>query len=696
MKKLSLLISVSLLISSTSLFATNYYWVGGTGNWSDFANHWATSSSGTVFHVTIPSPSDDVFFDGNSFLNFGDTVNLDTTTVNCKNMDWTAATNTPRFQGANAFLKVYGSITLINAMTFYSSVYMESGSTGNTITTAAHLLNGFKIEGSGEWTLMDTLNTYAFTLTSGVFNSNNQVINCNSDFTCSGLLTQTVNLGTSVINVGGTNWQMNSSNLTMNADSSTINMINGGSIFYGGNYIYNNLLITGNGGIYGNNSFTKVIVNSDLSITGNIITDTLLMTTAGQLLTLDPGSVTTINSFMNILSNPGFPTTIQCNNGTATISQSTDTVCADYLYLKNITATGGAIFFAGDHSVDLGGNSGWIWTRCSPLISNVWPGDCNYDLVTDNFDLLNIGVAYGDTGYVRPGASLAYTAQPCQDWYYQFLNGVNVKHADCDGNGIVDGPDSTAISLNYGLTHPARLSHSDESSSVGPELAFDIPPLIIPGSALSVPITLGTSSVTADNIYGIAFTVDYDPAFITPGTMSVDYSGSWVENSNNHLHIKKDFPGAGKTDIAFTRIDHADISGYGMIATLHFVVSPNANGPFSLGFSHIRVISHNEIEIPVQVISGTTYVGLDENTSSISSVVFPNPVTNTAQIFFSNSANSIWTMTMTDITGANAYDEMTTTGNTFLIEKKNLRSGVYFYTLKNASGKFSKGKLIIQ
>src|SRR6185503_4031727 len=152
---------------------------------------------------------------------------------------------------------------------------------------------------------------------------------------------------------------------------------------------------------------------------------------------------------------------------------------------------------------------------------------------------------------------------------------------------------------NYGQTHPARLMHPDESNTIGAELAFDIPPAVVPGSAISVPINLGTSADPADNVYGIAFTVDYDPAFIQSGTMSVDYSGSWVENSSNHLHLEKDFPGAGKTDLAFTRINHADVSGFGMIATLNFVVSPNANGPFLLSFSHVRVISHNEIEVPI-------------------------------------------------------------------------------------------------
>src|SRR6185295_15915576 len=94
------------------LFASNYYWVGGTGAWSDYAAHWATTSGGTVFHVTIPSPFDDVFFDANSFATTGDTVYMDTTITNCHTMDWSTAANAPVLYGYNVHLNLYGSLIL--------------------------------------------------------------------------------------------------------------------------------------------------------------------------------------------------------------------------------------------------------------------------------------------------------------------------------------------------------------------------------------------------------------------------------------------------------------------------------------------------------------------------------------------------------------------------------------------------------
>ena len=83
------------LIGFLNANASDYYWVGGTGNWSDYGNHWATNSGGFVFHTTTPGPVDDVFFDGNSFLVLNDTVFIDSTLIYCRNMDWTGSQNNP-------------------------------------------------------------------------------------------------------------------------------------------------------------------------------------------------------------------------------------------------------------------------------------------------------------------------------------------------------------------------------------------------------------------------------------------------------------------------------------------------------------------------------------------------------------------------------------------------------------------------
>jgi hypothetical protein len=66
MKKL-LLLKIFIISSVCQLFAADYYWVGNSGDWSDIS-HWATTSGGSVKHLQIPTPTDNVIFDTNSSI----------------------------------------------------------------------------------------------------------------------------------------------------------------------------------------------------------------------------------------------------------------------------------------------------------------------------------------------------------------------------------------------------------------------------------------------------------------------------------------------------------------------------------------------------------------------------------------------------------------------------------------------------
>ena len=92
-----------------------YYWVGGSGDWSD-VNHWATSSGGSIKQMVPPTLVDHVFFDANSFSAAGQTVNLDIDGV-CANMTWLSALFNPTFAGSASTLEINGNLTLSPNMT---------------------------------------------------------------------------------------------------------------------------------------------------------------------------------------------------------------------------------------------------------------------------------------------------------------------------------------------------------------------------------------------------------------------------------------------------------------------------------------------------------------------------------------------------------------------------------------------------
>jgi len=249
----------------------DYYWVGGTGNWSDFATRWATSSGGGIFHTQAPTSADNVIFDDNSAAGtFTVTVNA---TSNCANFSVTItnAAKKMTLAGSSA-LGVYGS--WINATsTYYASTYtgaltFRSTTTGNTITTnSVSVTTGtLSLDGvSGEWTLGSALTTGAgITLTNGSF------ITANFNVTATVISSTSTNirnlsLGSSTVALSsGTPLTITSTNLTFNAGTSQINCSNGNPSCSMGGLTYYNVsftsnFITGLAIITGANTFNNLV-----------------------------------------------------------------------------------------------------------------------------------------------------------------------------------------------------------------------------------------------------------------------------------------------------------------------------------------------------------------------------------------------------------------------------------------------------
>lgn len=326
--------------------ADDYFWVGGTGNWSDFASHWVKTSGGASFHIAAPTPSDNVYFDANSFSSVGQTVTVDVTTASCKDMDWAGSTNSPTLETSSNSnsLKIYGSLLLIPAMTFNfdGAIYFEATTSGHTITFASHIIPGYKEiyfnSASGEWTLQDSLSAAAreIYLVAGVLNTNNQNITCLS-FLSGVSNVRTLNLGSSIIRLKGWDWYFyNTSNFTFNAGTSTIiSYKTGGFHFTGGDFSYHKVIFAENAKIqYSGNTF-----------------DTLILT-PGRTYTLDDGKTQTINNYLDANGSCSSSIIIESDapGSQATISKASGAITLDYVSLKDIEATGGATFTANSSS----------------------------------------------------------------------------------------------------------------------------------------------------------------------------------------------------------------------------------------------------------------------------------------------------------------------------------------------------------
>lgn len=109
----------------------NRYWVGGSGTWDNTTTHWSASSGGAG-GASVPTQSDDVIFDANSFSADGQTVTLEYVGdfPVCKTMNWSAIGYAVNLTGG-VLKNVYvyeGAITLSSSLTITNDVNIYLGS----------------------------------------------------------------------------------------------------------------------------------------------------------------------------------------------------------------------------------------------------------------------------------------------------------------------------------------------------------------------------------------------------------------------------------------------------------------------------------------------------------------------------------------------------------------------------------------
>lgn len=324
--------------------------------------------------------------------------------------------------------------------------------------------------------------------------------------------------------------------------------------------------------------------------------------------------------------------------------------------------------------------------------SCVWSGDTDDDGIVNNFDLLPIGQHYGTTGLTRTNASINYTCQPAVDWgtSIQGMPSVDLKHVDTDGNALINSNDTNAIILNWAQIH----LKNNNSLLTGTDLYVDTS-TTSPGDTVRLPIILGNISVP--NAYGIAFTVNYDPAGIDTNTVAIDFNNSWLGTINSDMiGIHKDFYDQGQTEVALTRINQTAMTGSGAIAHISFtikddVLPKSAFLRLDFDITNIRLIDPSGVIIPVtgvptQILvtdgftSTETIFSKQENTLT----VFPNPTT--GQIQIQSLVEEIESILVYNLTGTVLYQEEHINKLNSSLDLKLLPTGVYIATIISKKG----------
>lgn len=329
-----------------------------------------------------------------------------------------------------------------------------------------------------------------------------------------------------------------------------------------------------------------------------------------------------------------------------------------------------------------------IWVDVTTT-SCVWAGDADTNLIVNNFDLLPLGLGYGETGALRPNAGIDYDCEPALNFVNSTpITGINYKHSDTNGDGIVNSDDTTAILLNWGQIHL-------KNNSTAPLNAIPFyaePTTALAGQMVQIPIMLGDTSVLADSIYGVAFTINYDETMTETGSVSVDFNTSWLGTINSDMiSVQKDFYAQGEIAVAVVRIDQTNRDGMGQIGTLNLTIKDDilksSTLRLDLLISNVRIITNIETErlastppTDILVSTITSTKGLTAATTYVN--VFPNPAKTNLNI---QSNDKIQQVHLYNLAGQEIQSIQVQDLNTQL-NIQNLAQGMYILKVQTTQG----------
>ena len=329
-------------------------------------------------------------------------------------------------------------------------------------------------------------------------------------------------------------------------------------------------------------------------------------------------------------------------------------------------------------------------------LASVWPGDADANSIVDNADLLAIGLAYDSTGATRTGASILWLAQSATDWRDTLPGGANFKHADCNGDGIVNANDTVAIIQNFSLTHNKTNTPKQWRSGI-PGITFQLSKdTVVNGDTVIVKILLGDSATSVSNIYGLAFDFNYDPIPFDSNTAFFAFSHSWFGDSTNSITIRKLFKSSGTVKASITGINHLNRSGHGEIAKFRAVITTgNINGKnlsyytelFNISNVKATDIKGNPIPLNEGIDSikvGYIPTGIIDSKYTEYVSAFPNPASTRLHL---SCASCIKEISLIDMNGNEVYamavaDRKHSVG----IDVANLEAGIYFVKVTTEHG----------
>ncbi|MEM6724119.1 MAG: T9SS type A sorting domain-containing protein [Bacteroidota bacterium] len=315
----------------------------------------------------------------------------------------------------------------------------------------------------------------------------------------------------------------------------------------------------------------------------------------------------------------------------------------------------------------------------------VYPGDADNNRVVNSWDMLQIGLGNGLTGAVRTNATSGWVGQSADDWPVTFSNNVNAKHADSNGDGLIDANDLDAIDQHFNSAHTDLANFQPlVDNSTNYTLKMLVNGDLTPGANLTLGFMVENGGLAIPDLYGLAFTLSGDAPFFTDNSIATDLANSWLGTDNELMVMAKANNANSSIELGVVKSNQTGSSGEGEVFELSFVLPDDFSATnLTLSIEDLAVIdqSGQHLATEAEDFSFVTTSIEQADLSSVQLVLSPNPVNAVLNIQLDNAQMDHYEII--DVNGARVLSEE---GFTNQIAVDRLATGMYFLRIQTDQG----------
>ena len=335
----------------------------------------------------------------------------------------------------------------------------------------------------------------------------------------------------------------------------------------------------------------------------------------------------------------------------------------------------------------------------------VFPGDANRDGVVSTLDYINLALANNQRGPSRPNASLLFYGQPAPNWLTNYRN-VNNKHADCNGNGVIDSFDFRAIQLNMNRRHNGVFARTTSTSNVYLQFPNDV---ILRSASSPDDVTIeGEVRLNLNgnsfNAYNILFSVQYNNQQIVPYSFQLNADdNTWLGPSL--FTDVQEFEEDGMADCAITRTDLTARAASSYLGKIKFTVPasilPATGSPYPVSMSLVNAIITDPYGTQIDLTSSNKTITIMDpvylsTESAVASqvLVYPNPTS--GQLYFRSNTQSIEQVQLFNSLGMKVADYQKVKSNNLDVNATDLAAGMYHAHIQLENGEVISKRLVVK